>query len=154
MRKGQSADQIRAYAAIREGRSPQRTSRPVAPYPSPGKSTETRTDYEAILRGRERLEEIDDVKLRRFRALAIKEELEIQRLRSQLVPTVYVREWATRFLSDSRDVMLKAPPELCDAVAAESEPVRVSEILRAWVERTLAEIFQRDELWAAASKAK
>jgi len=139
---------------MREGRLPQRASRPVAPHPSPGKSTGTRTDYEVILRGRERLEAIDDVKLRRARALAIKEELEIQRLRSGLVPRVYVREWATRFLASGQEVLLKGPSKLRDALAAEKDPVRVNEILGRWMERTLLQCCQPDDLWGATSKAK
>jgi hypothetical protein len=107
-----------------------------------------------ILRGRERLEAIDDVKLRRARALAVKEELEVQRLRSELVPAVYVREWATRFAVLSRDILLKGSSELHEVLAAESDPVKCNQILRAWVERTLVQFCQADELWEKESKGE
>jgi hypothetical protein len=100
------------------------------------------------------LEAIQDAKLRRARALAVKAELEIERLHSELIPRVYVRQWSTRFLSYSRGLLLKGPSELGDAVAAESDPVRVNGILRNWVDRTLAALYQPDELWSVASKVE
>jgi hypothetical protein len=151
MRKGQTVDQIREYAAIRAGRSPQRTSRPVAPHRNPCKSTETRREYEVILRGHERLEAIADLRLRRVTALAIKEELEIHRLRRELVPTAYVRIWSTRLLAYSKAALSKVV-DLSGSLAGESDPVRCNQILGSWVERTLAEIAGLDELWGATSE--
>jgi hypothetical protein len=153
MRRGQSADQIRVYAAIRQGRLPQRTSGTVASLPNPNKSTGTRTEDKAILRGRERLEAIDDLRLRRITALAVKEELEIQRLRASLVPTAYLRMWSTRFVAYSRDALLIVV-ELSELSATEDDPVKCNQILRDWVERTVAGIYQQDNLWGATSKAK
>ena len=65
MRRGQTADQIRIYAATREGRPPQNGfSYPEAP-PKPSKSAEAQGAYELIVRGRERIDAIEDAKLRR-----------------------------------------------------------------------------------------
>jgi hypothetical protein len=88
---------------------------------------------------------IDDVKFRRARALAIKEELEIQRLQRELVPTAYVRVWSTRLLAYSRDALFKVS-ELREVLAVETDPVKCNQILRGWVERTLANA-QMEHLW-------
>jgi hypothetical protein len=45
-------------------------------------------------------------------------------------------------------VLLKVV-ELSELLAAERDPVKCNKILRSWVERTLAEITGRDELWGA-----
>jgi hypothetical protein len=142
MRKGQSADQIRLYAAVREGRSPQRASGPLPPHTKPAKSIEAPTESEVIRRGRNLMAAIEDVKLRRVRALAVKEELEIQRLRSELIPTVYVRKWAECFLAYSRDTLMTGPSELQAALALEPDPAKCAAILRAWVERAMAKFHQ------------
>jgi hypothetical protein len=92
--------------------------------------------------------------LRRTLALAEKLELENQQLRSQLVPTTYLREWSRRFVAYTRDALLEASFELRDALATESNPVRVREILVNWVELALTKFFNCEELWGATSKAK
>jgi hypothetical protein len=97
---------------------------------------------------------IDDVKLRRVRALAVKEELEIQRLRSELVPTVYVREWATSFLAYSRDTLMTGPSELQDTLAREPDPAKCEAILRGWLERAMAKFHQLDRLWGVGDEER
>jgi hypothetical protein len=153
MRKGQTADQIRIYAAMRDGRSPQRTFRPGALRCEAAKSAQSQTEYEVILRSRNRLDAIGDAQLRRARALADKQELENQQRRSELVPTVYLREWSRRFLAYSRDALFKVS-ELPEVLAAECDPVKCNQILRAWVERTFVHFYQLDELWGPRSTRK
>jgi hypothetical protein len=87
-----------------------------------------------------------NARLRHALALAEKQELENRQLCSGLIPTVYVRAWATKFLDYSRGVLLKVPSELGDALAAESDPVRIGETLRRWVEQALLQLYQSDEL--------
>jgi hypothetical protein len=154
MRRGAMPGDVRLYAALRQNRVLDKPTELVRSASGVKEQSVAGSEHhDAILRGREMLEAIQDAKLRRARALAIKAELEIERLRSELIPRVYVREWSTRFLAYSRGLLLKGPSELGDALASESDPARVSGILRDWVDRTLAEFYQSDELWGA-SEAK
>ena len=148
MRKGQTVDQIRIYAAAL-GRSPKIEFPYTGAAPCPPESAEADGAYELIVRGRHRLEAIDDAKLRRARALAERGEIENALRRGELIPVAYVRTWASRFLTDGRDEILKAPGELADVLAAETDPLKVAAILRGWVERVMAKFHQFDRLWAA-----
>jgi hypothetical protein len=159
MRQGMSADQIRAWAATREGASPpkyrkekpssgsMKQSTPAGSQSEPPPAPES--DYEMILRGRQRLEDIDEAKLRRARALADGQELENAQRRGELIPVAHVRLWATRFLVSARDELLKGPGELQDALAAETDPVRCAGIVRAWTERVLGKFHNLERLWGA-----
>jgi hypothetical protein len=151
MRKGATAADVRRYAALREGRSPQPTPAAVAQRREAPKSTVPRPECDALLQARDRLSAIGDARLRRTRALAEKLELENQQLRSQLVPTAYLREWSRRFLAYTRGALFKVS-ELREVLAVESDPVKCIQILQSWVERTLAHFYQMDELWGPTSK--
>jgi hypothetical protein len=107
-----------------------------------------RREDEVIVASRQKLE---DTKLRHVRALCDKHELELEQLRASLVPTVYVRGWATKFLAYSRGVLLNVPSELLDALGTKSDPGNVSEILRGWLEQTFraalpAGLFVEDDI--------
>ena len=122
MRRGRGPDEIRLYASMREGRSAQKAYAAVTSLRNVPKSTTAGDEYECVLRGRERLEAIDDAKLRRAKALAEHQEQENARKRGQLVPISYIHKWGTRFLVDARDELLRGPSDLQDALAAESDP--------------------------------
>lgn len=147
MRRGQTADEIRAYAAMRDGRSPKRASTRGAVSPRTHESSTTNAEYEIVLRGRAKLEAIDDAKLRRAQALAERSELDNMLRRGELVPVSYIRTWGSRFLTDARDTLMTGPSELQDMLAAEGDPLKVSEILRGWLERTMTKLHQLDRLW-------
>jgi hypothetical protein len=154
MRKGQTADQIRIYAAMRDGRSPHRAAALVVPCPSLPKSTQAPTEYEAIERGRERLDAIEEAKLRRAQALAERQELENQKLRLELIPTVYVRQWTANLLTAARDGLTEGVGELENVLAAQSDPVTCAAIVRAWIERMIATLYRADCIWTAPNKGE
>jgi hypothetical protein len=104
-------------------------------------------EYEAIIQARQRLDALDEMKLRRARALAERQELENMLRRGELMPVSYARLWGVRFLIAARDELLRGPGELGDAVAAESDPRKCTAMLRAWAERTLAKFEQLDTIW-------
>jgi len=141
MKAGQTPDQIRQDAARRQGRGPSHgPGRP--PLPS---------EYDLIIKGREHTNALDDAKLRRARALAERQELENMLRRGELLPVAYARQWATRFLTDGRDTLLAGPSELADTLAAETDPLKVAAILRAWLERAMAKFHQLERLWNGAA---
>ena len=146
MRKGQTADQIRSYAALRQGLSPQARSghRSNSRIPT---STKAQSEYERILRGRERMDALNEWKLRRAKALAEHQEIENMLRRGELIPVTYVRQWASRFLIDGRDELLKGPSELADALAVEDDPLKVQATIRAWLERAMTKWHQLERLW-------
>jgi hypothetical protein len=146
MRKGQTVDQIRIYAAAL-GRSPKNGFPHVVAPPGSPESPEAAGAYELIVRGRQRLEAIDDAKLRRARALAERSELENALRRGELMPVSYIRTWGSRFLTDARDTLLTGPSELADVLAAETDPLKTAAILRNWLERVMAKLHQLDQLW-------
>jgi len=134
MRAGATPNEIRVYAALRQDRLP---PTPSAPHPQrPGaESAGTQNQHEAVLQGREWVEELNNARLRRLLALAEAQELENEALRKQLVPVVYVREWVARYLDFNRKELLRWPDELADVLAAESDPKRCEAIMRGWAER-------------------
>ncbi|MGA7235928.1 MAG: hypothetical protein WBY44_09620 [Bryobacteraceae bacterium] len=143
MKQGKSAELIRQEAArLRSG--PRGPGRPPSGKP-PGKSGE----YELVIKGRERTDALDSAKLRRAQALAERSELDNMLRRGELVPLSYIRTWGSRFLVDARDDLMKAPSELADPLAAESDPLKTAAILRAWVERAMAKFHQLERLWGA-----
>jgi hypothetical protein len=141
LRQGFTPDDIRRQAAQRQGRVHQSQST--------GMGTEPRTkaEYELLIESRSRGEQIEEAKLRRAKALAEKQELDNMLRRGELLPIPYVRLWATRFLIDGRDEMLKGPSEYADALAAETDPVKVNAIMRAWIDRVMAKFEQLKQLW-------
>ena len=76
------------------------------------------------------------------------------RRRGELMPVSYVRQWASRFLIEGRDELLKGPSELQDALAAEDDPRKVNAILRAWLDRAIAKFEQLKTLWEGNAEEK
>jgi hypothetical protein len=139
MRRGMTADQIRAKAAQMQGRPvPKRKAKAKAEEPS---------EYDLVIQGRERVDALEEAKLRRAKALAEHQELENMLRRGELLPVSYVRRWATRFLIDGRDEMLRMGSELGDTLAAESDPVKCRAIIRTGMERALAKFEQLNTIW-------
>jgi hypothetical protein len=109
-----------------------------------------RREYEVVIGNRQKLE---DAQLRRTRALVDKHELEIQQLRASLIPTAYLRIWSTRFVAYSREALSKVV-DLSEVLAAESDPAKCNQILRAWMEQTLLRFYELDALWGPTSTRK
>ncbi len=141
MKKGQTPEQIRADFARRQGRAPSGPGRPP-----------TSSEYELVLQGRERLDRLDEMKFRRAKALAERQEIENALRRGELMPVAYVRRWGAQFLTDGRDTLLAGPSELADTLAAETDPLKVAEILRAWLERAMGKFHQIERLWGATEE--
>jgi hypothetical protein len=80
-------------------------------------------------------------------ALAELRQLELMERRQELIPLVYVRTWASRFLVEGRDVLLNGPGELADRLAVENDPLRVREILQGWVDHIMTRFFELETLW-------
>jgi hypothetical protein len=148
MRKGATAAEIRLYAAMRERRSPGHTPATVASLLGSQKSREAATEFDATLKVSNTLEAIADARLRRAQALAEKQEIENQLVRSQLIPRVYLQEWITRLLGHCREVLVKGPLELRDVLAVEVDAAACAATLHTWVVETLSKFAQTDELWA------
>lgn len=141
LRAGKTADQIRQEAARRRG---------IAPSTAPGRPP-LPSEYDLITQNRERLNEMDEAKLRRAKALAERQELENALRRGELMPVAYVRQWATRFLTDARDTLMTGPSELADPLAAETDPLKTAVILRTWLERAMGKFHQLERLWGGAA---
>jgi hypothetical protein len=107
-----------------------------------------------IIESRARFEALEDAKLRRARALAERQELENMLRRGELMPVAYARQWGVRFLIDGRDELLKGPSELADSLAAESDPLKVAAMLRAWLDRAIAKFEQLEQLWKGGLEAE
>ena len=146
LKNGQTPDQIRRAAAQKQGRAP--TNRKGMGTPP------TESEYDLVVAGRYRLDALDDAKLRRAKALAERGELENMMKRGELLPVAYVRQWATRYLTDGRDMLLTGPSELQDVLAAESDPLKVAAILRLWLERVMGKFEQLRTLWGASDEEK
>jgi hypothetical protein len=146
LKNGQTPEQIRQAAAQKAGRAP--TNRKGMGTPP------TATEYDLVVQGRERLSAMDEMKFRRAKALAERQEIENMLKRGELLPVAYVRKWATRYLTDGRDMMLAGPSELQDVLAAETDPMKVNAILRLWLERVMGKFEQLRTLWGADSEEK
>jgi hypothetical protein len=141
MRRGVSPEKIRAEAAIRRGDLKPASKKKAAPeQPEEG-------EYELLLQRRDRVDALEEMKFRRAKALAERQEIENMLRRGELLPTAYARKWGMRFLIDGRDELLKGPSELADSLAAETDPLNVAEILRAWLERAMDKFEQLRMLW-------
>jgi hypothetical protein len=140
MRRGVSVEKIRAEAAIRRGDLKPADKKKAAPEPEEG-------EYELLLQRRDRVDALEEMKFRRAKALAERQEIENMLRRGELLPTAYARKWGLRFLIDGRDELLKGPSELADGLAAESDPLKVAAILRAWLERAMDKFEQLRMLW-------
>jgi len=155
MRKGETPDQIRAYAKIRskakqemaEALPPARKQQ-TASKPDTGEETEEeKTEYEALLRLQGIRDQTEAMKLRRAKALAEGQEITNRQKRSELVPVVYVRHWAIKFLQASRDTLEKGPSELQDKLSLENDPKKCGAILQVWVESVLNKLYELETLW-------
>ena len=80
-------------------------------------------------------------------ALAELNRLKVMEKQRLLMPVSYFRIWAMRFLVEGKDILLNGPGELRDQLAAESDPIHVEQILRAWVERALMRCWKLETLW-------
>jgi hypothetical protein len=136
---GESPDQIRARAALRQGRSPSKRR-------DHGR-LQLPNEYEMVIKGRERADAMEQMKFRRAKALAERQEIENMLRRGELMPIRYARLWGMRFLIDGRNELLKGPSELADSLAAEADPLKVAAILRAWLERAMDKFEQLRMLW-------
>jgi hypothetical protein len=143
LKQGRTPDQIRKEAARRQGR-----------VYGPGTPPKTKAEYELVAETRDRYDALEDAKLRRAKALAERQEIENMLRRGELMPVAYVRQWASRFLVDGRDELLSGPSQLADALAAESDAVKVEAILRAWIERAIAKFEQLKQLWEGGLDAE
>lgn len=142
MKRGQTIDQIRAdFRHKTHKKGGQGIGKP----PTGG-------EYDMVVASRTRYEQLEDAKLRRAKALAERQEIENMLRRGELMPITYARQWGIRFLMDGRDEMLKGPSELADQLAAETDPLKVQAILRAWMERVIAKFEQLEMLWKDVEK--
>ena len=143
MTAGMTADEIRAEARRRKGQRPisKTAQKEAAKAPqtrrSPGRPP-TPSEYDLIIQGRERMNEMEAAKLRRQKALAERQEIEVLVRRGELIPLAHVRTWMSKFLTEGRDTLLQGPSELQDALAAEDDPHKCGALLRTWLERAMA----------------
>ena len=143
MTAGMTAEQIREEGRRRAGQKPlsktakKEAARPAPTRRGPGRPP-TPTEYDLIVAGRERMNELEAVKLRRQKALAERQEIEVLVRKGELIPLAYARKWMSKFLVEGRDELMKAPSELQDALGAEADPVKCAAILRGWLERVMA----------------
>jgi hypothetical protein len=142
LKAGQTPDQIRQECAQRQGRRG----------PLPNKPPMDKSEYDLVVKGRERLNAMDEMKFRRAKALAERGELENALRRGELIPVAYVRQWGSRFLTDARDTLLTGPSELQDILAAEADPLKTAAIMRAWLERVMGKFHQLERLWGVGDE--
>src|SRR5215472_13870185 len=98
MSAGKSADEIRAEHARRHGGGRKPPGRPPLP-----------NEYEEVIRTREFYNELEEMKLRRAKALAIKQEMDNLVKSGDLLPISYVRKYGIQFLTEGRDELAKGP---------------------------------------------
>jgi DNA-binding HxlR family transcriptional regulator len=156
LKQGQTAAQIRREAAQRQGRAPEGRA-PEGKLRASGRTPVGRppqSEYDLVVKGRERMNALDEMKFRRAKALAERSELDNMLRRGELIPVAYVRQWASRYLTDGRDMLLTGPSELADTLAAESDPLKCAAILRAWLERVMGKFHQLEKLWGAGDEAQ
>jgi|SRR5215831_12134359 len=146
MKRGKTADQIRREAAARKGLKPPNTN-------GPGRPAKP-SEYDMVIEARSRYDALEEAKLRRAKALAERQELENMLRRGELMPVSYARLWGVKFLIAARDELLRGPGELGDAVAAESDPIKCTAMLRAWTERALAKFVLLEHLWKGDFEAE
>jgi hypothetical protein len=77
------------------------------------------------------------IKLRKETALAIATELANEQKRGELVPVAWVKSWCEGTVATLREILLHIPTELCDCLAAETNPVEIERSLEAEVLRAL-----------------
>jgi hypothetical protein len=91
---------------------------------------------------------------RKEHLLAELRDLQLMRERGELIPVSYVKQWAATFLTEGRDILMQGPGELQDQLAAESDPLKVSAILRRWVEKILERFHKTGKLWGEGAESK
>jgi len=77
-------------------------------------------------------------------ALADERELKVAQIRGDLVPVVTVNAWFGRQIIECRDGMLKIPSELRDRLAAETDPVRIEDMLLRSITQVLDRLRQME----------
>lgn len=80
-------------------------------------------------------------------ALCELRQLELAQRRGELIPVSYVRVWASRFLTEGRDILLNGLGEMQDRLAAETDALKVAAILRFWVDHVMTRFFSLETLW-------
>ena len=85
-------------------------------------------------------------------ALAELRQLELMEKRRELIPVSYVRVWASRFLTEGRDLLLNGLGELQDRLAAENDPAKISEMLRFWLDRVMERFLSLETLWGGGER--
>jgi hypothetical protein len=145
MKAGKTADQIRKEAAQRKGIAPNRhgPGRPAKP-----------SEYDLVIEARSRYDALEEAKLRRAKALAERQEIENLLRKGELLPVSYVRQWASRLLVETKDELLRTPSELADTLAAETDAVKITALLRTAQERAIAKLEQLDRLWRGDVETK
>jgi hypothetical protein len=147
MTAGMTAAQIRQEAARKKGQPPVGHSK------GPGRPP-LASEYDLVVQGRERIDKLEEMKFRKAKAMAERQELDNALKRGELVPVSYVRTWGSRFLTDARDTFMTGPSELQDVLAAESDPLQCAAILRQWLERAMTKFHQLESLWQGAAGEK
>jgi hypothetical protein len=77
------------------------------------------------------------IKLRKETALTLAIELANEQKVAELVPAAWVRSWCEGTVAKSRAILLRIPTELCDRLAAETDPVQIERLLEAEFRRAL-----------------
>ena len=73
--------------------------------------------------------------------------IEVMRQRRELMPVVYFRYWATKFLAEAKDLWLRGPSELRDQLASETDPICCEALVRGFVEQVVGRLYQCERLW-------
>jgi hypothetical protein len=73
--------------------------------------------------------------------------IEVMKARRELMPVAYMKLWGTNFLTEAKDLWLRGPSELRDALAAESDPAKCEAIVRGFCERVVERLSQLERLW-------
>jgi hypothetical protein len=134
MSAGMTPDQIRAKYRSRaelKRRGVGVNGKPTSSVPPAGKRS---VDFARIERQAHTLAQI---KLRKETALTLAIEMANAQKVSELVPAVWVRSWCERTVATSREILLRIPTELCDRLAAETDPVEIERLLEAELRRAL-----------------
>jgi DNA-binding Lrp family transcriptional regulator len=162
MRKGDSADDIRRYAAAKKwlgvplkvgairntstSKNDSDNVRVVSPSSPPAAPLEVAKQNGdgaiPIGAGLARLVEIEEMKLRRLTAQVEAIEFANNQRRRELIPAAYLQKWFAEYRRINQEE-LAVPDELLDAVAAEKDAKKVGAILRDFVIRVLGKTHER-----------
>jgi hypothetical protein len=158
MSKGKTRDEIRAYAALRHGKPiPPKESdelkQPDPPKPSPAEEQQ-KSEYDLIIEMRGMARELEEVKLRRAKALAEKDELRNRVEKGELLPKNYVKQYCLRFLYDTKFQIDVMPSEFADVLAAEPDPRKTEAILQTMMDRLRHQLEEMYKFWYAETEVE